>query len=135
VLATFVNGVNCANYNGRPVSVNTINATANKMLFVDNPNGERDTQMDGLRVPLECATAVNPGAPNHVKIAIADTADAAYDAAVFLAAGDVKSPGIGALTASSIVKLIEYRHAEFDRFFITALPAETQKLDDGTFAG
>ncbi len=61
MLAIFVNGVNCANYNGRPVSVNTINATANNVLFVDNHNGERDTQMDGLTVPLECVSGGQPG--------------------------------------------------------------------------
>ncbi len=135
VLAIFVNGVNCANYNGRPVSVNTINAQSNASLFIDNDNGERDTQMDGLTVPLDCVANVNPGVANHVKIAIADTADAAYDAAVFLAAGGVRSPGAGAPTVSAIAKVIEYRHAEFDHYFITALPAEIQKLDDGTFAG
>jgi serine protease len=58
-----------------------------------------------------------------------------YDAAVFLAAGGVRSPGVGAPTVSTIAKVIEYRHAEFDHYFITALPAEIQKLDDGTFAG
>jgi hypothetical protein len=135
VLAIFVNGVNCANYNGRPVSVNTINKSVNASLFIDNDSGVRDTQMDGLTVPLDCVANVNPGVPNHVKIAIADTADSVYDAAVFLAAGGVRSPGVGAPTTSNIAKVIEYRHAEFDHYFITALPAEIQKLDDGTFAG
>ncbi len=135
VLAIFVNGANCANYNGRPVSVNTINGASNAPLFIDNDSGQRDTQMDGLTVPLDCVAIVNPGVPNHVKIAIADTADPAYDAVVFLAAGGVRSPGVGAPTVSAIAKVIEYRHAEFDHYFITALPAEIQKLDDGTFAG
>jgi hypothetical protein len=135
VMAIFVNGVNCANHDGHPVGVNTINKIVNSALFIDNDNGARDTQMDGLTVALECVAAVTPGMPNHVRIAIADTGDAAYDSAVFLAAGGIKSPGTGALTTSTVAKAIEYYHAEFDHYFITALPAEIQKLDDGTFAG
>jgi hypothetical protein len=70
-----------------------------------------------------------------VKIAIADTADGIYDAAVFLAAAGVHSPGTGAPTNSAITKVIEYHHAAFDHYFITAIPGEIGKLDDGTFAG
>lgn len=135
VIAIFVNGVNCANYNGRPVAVNSINAETNGSLYFDNNTGQRDTEMDGMTIPLECVAAVTPGAPNRVKIAIADTSDPVWDAAVFLAAGGVKSPGVGPLTNSSLVKVIEYRHAEFDHYFMTALTDEIAKLDNGTFAG
>ena len=31
--------------------------------------------------------------------------------------------------------VVEYYHAAFDHYFITALPTEIMKLDDGTFAG
>ena len=68
----FVNGVNCANYDGRPVSVNSINAGINAGLYIDNDLGMRFTEMDGMTVPLECVAAVNPNVRNHVKIAIAD---------------------------------------------------------------
>jgi hypothetical protein len=135
VIAIFVNGVNCANINGRPVAVNTINANINDALFVDNDSGIRDTEMDGLTVPLDCVAAVKPGVPNHVKIAIADTADGIYDAAVFLAAGGIRSPMSGALTTSSITKVIEYHHAAFDHYFMTAIGDEITKLDNGTIAG
>ncbi|GIK85099.1 MAG: hypothetical protein BroJett026_05800 [Betaproteobacteria bacterium] len=33
------------------------------------------------------------------------------------------------------VELVEYAHAGFGHYFVTALPAEIAKLDDGTFAG
>jgi Repeat of unknown function (DUF5648) len=135
VIAIFVNGVNCANFGGRPVNVNSINATTNEDFYIDNDLGTRDTEMDGLTVPLECVAAVNPNVRNHVKIAIADTTDDIYDTAVFLAAGGVKSPGVGALTNSSLVKVIEYYHDVFDHFFITGIPGEIAKLDDGTFVG
>jgi len=135
VVAIFVNGVNCANVNGLPVSVNTVNARINADLFVDNTLGGRDTELDGLTRPLECVAAVNPGAPNRVRIAIADTADGFWDAAVFLAAGGIRSPASGPLTTSILRKVIEYHHAAFDHYFVTASIDEITKLDNGTFVG
>lgn len=135
VVAIFVNGVNCANVGGLPVSVNTINAGINADHFVDNRLGVRDTELDGLSLPLECVAAANPGIPNRVRIAIADTADGMYDAAVFLAAGGIRSPGGNSLTTSALRKVIEYYHQEFDHFFITSSVDEITKLDNGTFVG
>lgn len=135
VVAIFVNGVNCANVRGLPVSVNSVNAGINADLFVDNSLGARDTELDGLTQPLECVAAVIPGVQNRVRIAIADTADGIYDAAVFLAAGGIRSPGSGPLTTSILRKVIEYHHAEFDHYFITASTDEITKLDNGTFVG
>ena len=135
VIAIFVNGVNCANHGGQPISVNSINAASNPELYIDNDSGTLDTEMDGMTVPLDCVAAVNPGVPNHVKIAIADTSDAVYDAAVFLASGGIRSPGAGPLTTSSLVRVVEYHHAEWDHYFMTAIPDEIAKLDNGTFVG
>ena len=135
VLAIFVNGVNCANFNGRPVSVNTINAGLNPDLYIDNTGGVRNTEMDGLTVPLDCTAAVTPGVANRIVIAIADTADPILDAAVFLSAGGVRSPGVGPLTNSAVQKAIEFYHAGFDHYFITTIADEIAKLDNGTFAG
>jgi len=135
VLAIFVNGVNCANVGGLPVSVNTINAGINADHFVDNRLGVRDTELDGLSSPLECVAAANQGVPNRVRIAIADTSDGMYDTAVFLAAGGIRSPGGSALTTSALRKVIEYHHREFDHYFITSSLDEIAKLDNGTFVG
>ena len=135
VIAVYVNGVNCANYNGLPVSINTINQQISASLFVDNEAGTRNTELDGLTVPLDCVAAVNPGVPNHVKIAIADNADGIYDAAVFLAAGGVRSPGGGPVTGSVLMKAFEFYHAAFNHYFVTAIADEITKLDNGTFVG
>ena len=135
VIAIFVNGVNCANFGGRPVNVNSINSGINAALYIDNELGTRNTEMDGLTIPLECVAAVNPNVPNHVRIAIADTSDGIYDAAVFVATGGVKSPGAGPLTTSNLIKVIEYYHAAFDHYFMTAIADEITKLDNGTFVG
>jgi len=53
VIAIFVNGVNCANFGGRPVNVNSINNGINATLYIDNEAGTRNTEMDGMTVPLE----------------------------------------------------------------------------------
>ena len=135
VIAIFVNGFNCANYNGRPVSVNSINADVNSALFINNEGGTRNTEFDGMTVPLDCVAAVTPGVPNRVKIAIADTADPIYDAGVFLATGGVRSPGSGPVTGSNVIKAIEYYHAGFKHYFVTAIPGEIALLDAGAFAG
>ncbi len=134
VLGIFVNGVNCANANGRPVSVNSINSGSNPELYIDNATGTRNTQLDGLTVPLECVAAVTPGVPNHVRIVIADTSDGIWDAAVVLADSGVRAPGTGALTNSNIVRVIEYFHAGFGHYFVTAIPAEIAALDTGVLS-
>ena len=135
VLAIYVNGVNCANYNGRPVAINSINENVNAALFVPNYGTAHNTEFDGFTVPLDCVANVTPGAPNHVKIAIADTSDGIYDAAVFLAGGGMRSPGTGAVTGSNVVRVIEYYHADFDHYFMTAIPNEITLLDNGTIKG
>jgi hypothetical protein len=135
VIAIFVNGVNCANYNGRPVSVNSINAGVNANLFIDNDTGTRNTEMDGLTVPLDCVASVTPNAPNHVTIVIADTADTIYDSAVLLASGGIRSPGSGPVTNSNVIRAIEYYHAGFNHYFVTTIADEITKLDNGTFKG
>ena len=134
VVAIYVNGVNCANVGGRPVAVNTINNGSNPTLYIDNTNGLRNTQMDGMTVPLDCTAAANPNQVNKIRIAIADVSDSILDAAVFLAAGGVRSPGVGPVTLSDSVKVIEYYHAAFDHYFITAIPAEIAILDTGALA-
>jgi hypothetical protein len=135
VLAIYVNGVNCANYNGRPVAINSINENVNGTLFVPNYAGMRNTEFDGFTVPLDCTAAVTPGVANHVKVAIADTSDGIYDAAVFLSGGGMQSPGVGPITGSNIQRVIEYYHAGFDHYFMTAIPNEIALLDNGTFVG
>jgi hypothetical protein len=135
VLAIYVNGVNCANYNGRPVAINSINENVNAGLFIANYTGMRNTEFDGFTVPLDCTAAVTPGVANHVKIAIADTSDGIYDAAVFLSGGGMQSPGIGPVTSSNIQRVIEYYHPGFDHYFMTAILNEITLLDNGTIVG
>jgi hypothetical protein len=91
VFAFLVNGKNCAviGAGGEPVAVNGVNHAKNTALYRDNPTGDHavDLQFDGLTTVLTCEADVNKGAANHVKLAIADTSDGIYDAAVFLQTG------------------------------------------------
>lgn len=134
VVAVYVNGVNCANVGGKPVTVNTINGGSNPALFFDNTNGLRDTQMDGMTVPLDCTAHVAPNQVNRIRIAIADVSDPILDAAVFLPAGGIRAPGIGAVTLSDTVKAIEYFHPGFGHYFITTIPGEIASLDSGALS-
>lgn len=90
----FVNNTNCATVAGLPITVNTINQTSHSDLYRNNDlndgGGSINTEMDGLTTVLTCeATNLNvgPESTNHIKLAIADATDYAYDSAVFLEAG------------------------------------------------
>lgn len=89
----FVNNTNCATVEGDPVTINTINQTTHSDLYRNNDlqdgGGSIDTEMDGLTTVLTCEANVNvgPESTNHIKLAIADATDFAYDSAVFLKAG------------------------------------------------
>jgi hypothetical protein len=108
VFGFFVNGTNCATVPGtsEPITVNTINngndtggdpTPHNPQFFIDNvrPSPTLDTEMDGLTTVFTCTAAVNPGVANHMKLAVADAGDSIFDAAVFIQAGSLSSPGSG----------------------------------------
>jgi hypothetical protein len=89
VFAFYVNGVNCATIGSDAVSVNTVNGTKNSGSYINNDiasGAALNTEMDGLTTVLICNAAVNPTAPNHVKLAIADASDFIYDSNVFIEA-------------------------------------------------
>src|SRR4051794_9275805 len=104
VFAFFVDGTNCALVPGTTdaVSVNTINngdpggdtTPHHADLFRDNVRpapGSIDSQMDGLTTVLTCSANVNAGVTNHMKLAIADASDSAFDSAVFIESGSLIS--------------------------------------------
>jgi len=96
---------------GLPVTVNTTNrgtyGTNGFLATCDlNPGWLQDTiyylnndffwgtQLDGYTVVLTAHAIVTPGAPYHLKIAIADLNDMNYDSAVFLAQGGISCSDI-----------------------------------------
>ena len=139
VFAFFVNGNNCALVPGttEPVSVNTINngsdieggvtAPHHAQLFRDNvrPEPTIDTQMDGLTTVLTCTAAVNVGAKNKMKLAIADGGDELADSAVFLQAGSL----ISGTQVTTLLSGAGKSGATID------VPEGTAVHDDATLAG
>ena len=106
VFGFFIDGVNCATINESNVSVNSINGGLNSGLFVDNTSSTYNIEMDGLTKVLTCSSPVTAGATHHLKLAIADAGDSAWDANVFIGSQSLISAQHGvALTPDNIQKL------------------------------
>lgn len=96
IFAFFVNGTNYATIDGEdgvvPVSIDTINEDLNPDYFRKNYPGdaEIDTELNGLTTVLTFTAPVNHGETNHIKLAIADSGDSAYDSAVLIEAGSFR---------------------------------------------
>jgi len=97
-----VNGVNYALFNhdpNHPLSVISSNLAAG--YFQDNTGNVLPIEYDGVSHVLKIVAPINAGgAPNHIKIGIADTGDHIYDSGIFisnLSAGTI--PGSGVVTA------------------------------------
>lgn len=75
-----------------PVAIDNVNAGANAAYYVDNQalNGQTIV-FDGFTTPLLAQVSVVPLATYHLKMAIADAGDAAYDSGIFLKAQSMKS--------------------------------------------
>jgi hypothetical protein len=116
--AFYVDGANIARTPGTsdPVTIHNINTTVNPGLYRDNENGSA-TQFDGYTVPMIAIGIVEPRVSHHVKIVIADTADAILDSAVFIQQG-----GITGTTAPIIVPTVSSVEARYSEPLEIALP-------------
>ncbi len=86
---------------GTPVSIYTVNngnswadalgPCMNCAYYVDNYFGAVDVVYDGLTTPLTAVATVIPGQTYHIKLAIADAVDNAYDSGVFIEANSFTS--------------------------------------------
>lgn len=125
VFAFFVNGINCAVVDTgsglAPVSINTINngnpagdtTATNPSLYRNNDlqdgGGSINTEYDGLTVVLTCMAPVTPNAVNHMRLAIADGSDGAWDSGVFLKQGSLSTTppaGTGKVTGGGRLDLV-----------------------------
>lgn len=73
------------------ISINNINAWSNTGLYIDNPEGALNTEMDGLTITLTLKAKVTPGKTNDIRIGIADAGDASYDSNLMIAADSVQT--------------------------------------------
>ena len=116
VFAFYVDGANIAITPGgsQPVTINTINHLRNTHLYRDNEAGTA-TEFDGFTVPMTAIAIVEPNVTHHIKIAIADTADAILDSAVFIEQG-----GITGTTAPVIIPRVSS---------VEAFPGQVLEMD------
>ncbi|MFZ5484862.1 MAG: choice-of-anchor L domain-containing protein [Pseudomonadota bacterium] len=72
---------------GGVVSINNVNNGSNASYFIDNTNGARDLQYDGMTTVLTASfLGLAPG-PHHFQFYISDAGDTSLDSGVFIQAG------------------------------------------------
>lgn len=82
-----------------PVSINNVNLNSNDFFYFDNGDGTgsgtapdgQTVQYDGFTIPLIAISPVVCGQTYHIKLAITDVGDGAWDSGVFLEAGSFSS--------------------------------------------
>jgi len=89
---------------GIPVTINNINPVTNSQYYVFN-EFPQDTygdaiQYDGTTVKLTAAASVQCNQTYHIKFAIANVLDQAYDSGVFLEAGSFSSSAVSVAVAT-----------------------------------
>ncbi|PLT31762.1 choice-of-anchor L domain-containing protein [Peribacillus deserti] len=91
VFGFFVNGKNIAliPQTNEPVTITNINHTKNSQYYKSNEEHTFNTQMDGMTTVLSAEAAVTPNEWNHMKLAIADFSDTAYDSNVLIKANSL----------------------------------------------
>ncbi|MCM2561783.1 Hint domain-containing protein [Lutimaribacter sp. EGI FJ00015] len=73
------------------VDPNNLNAGSNANLFVDNTNGDYNTEMDGFTVTMTLTIPVEPDEVNSIRIGIADVVDSNYDSTLLIAGDSVQT--------------------------------------------
>lgn len=73
------------------ISIDEINPESNPDWYIDNADGDYNTEMDGMTITLTLRASVNAGETNTIKIGIADAGDSKYDSNLMIAADSVQS--------------------------------------------
>lgn len=162
VFAFFLSGLNPAGGNyvkenialipgtTTPVAINSVNSgtvgafgtpggcisLAYSSLYVDNTGGTT-IEYDGFTTVLKAVAPVVSCTPYHIKIAIADVGDGAYDSGVFLQAKSFSSPSVSlsALASTNDSVMVEgcgIGTYTFSRSGSTALPYTIHYIIGGT---
>jgi gliding motility-associated-like protein len=115
---------------GIPVTINNVGDASNTAYYVFNDNGSTygtAIQYDGTTVVLTAAASVQCNQTYHIKLAISNVGDQAYDSGVFLEAGSFVSDAV-AVTVATVSGDTTIVEGCTDANFIFTRP-ETQ-LDD-----
>ncbi len=103
-----INSVNNGTVGSAGIASNCVQVDPNWMnnteYYIDNANnGDANaTQLDGFTVVLIAEAAVQCGQTYHIKIAIADAGDTAFDSAVFIEGGSFSSNSFDITATASI---------------------------------
>jgi gliding motility-associated-like protein len=85
-----------------PVTINNVNAASNNTWYRSNTGNAIHCEFDGITKVMYALEKVVCGQTYHIKIAIADAADDAYDSGVFLEGGSFSSlPPLEVFTLNS----------------------------------
>jgi len=112
-LAGYANGANIATIPGEiPVTINNVGDASNTQYYVFNDNGStygNAIQYDGTTVLLTAAASVQCNQTYHIKLAISNVSDQAYDSGVFLEANSFSSNvvDVAVATVSGDTTIIE----------------------------
>ena len=98
---------------GTPVTIDNVNDGSNSSYYVNNGDGSQSPQdgsdfyiqYDGFTTVIEAVAKVSCGETYHLKVAIADVGDGAYDSGIFLEANSLSSYPAVQVTGSSIFNL------------------------------
>jgi hypothetical protein len=88
---------------GTPVTINNVGDVTNTAYYVFNDNGSTygtSIQYDGTTVVLTAAASVQCNQTYHIKLAISNVGDQAYDSGVFLEAGSFVSDAVAVTVAT-----------------------------------
>ena len=113
VLAGYPNGANIATIpGGIPVTINNVGDASNTQYYVFNDNGStygNAIQYDGTTVLLTASASVQCNQTYHIKLAISNVSDQAYDSGVFLEANSFSSNvvDVAVATVSGDTTIIE----------------------------
>ena len=112
-LVGYANGANIATIpGGIPVTINNVGDASNTQYYVFNDNGStygNAIQYDGTTVLLTAAASVQCNQTYHIKLAISNVSDQAYDSGVFLEANSFSSNvvDVAVATVSGDTTIIE----------------------------
>jgi gliding motility-associated-like protein len=105
---------------GTPVTIDNVNDNVNSAFYVNNGDGSQAPQngsdfyiqYDGFTIVIEAVAQVQCGETYHLKIAIADVGDGAYDSGIYLEANSLASYAPLTVTSSSTLNLPNNELAE-----------------------